>query len=153
MDRRQPISLKYLMVAIAIVCLILTNYVACGVYCLVGLVAFLLIAMFVVRRVLPMVIVGIAMLLLIWCVTVGDVVLHGPVTRYHNTRLENLVFSNQLIGQPSDAALEVLGSPTFKYKTQRGETWNYAPFRLFPYGKFQVHCKNDHVLSIELYDD
>jgi hypothetical protein len=62
----------------------------------------------------------------------------------------------------------VLGDRTFVYSgwdrwdTKTGErprnavfstTYNYAPYRHFPFSKFQVHCRDGIVRAIEFYDD
>jgi hypothetical protein len=69
---------------------------------------------------------------------------------------------------PGSPSTIVLGNPTFadggwdRWDTDTGEptpdaeygtTYNYAPYWFFPFSKFQVHCRDGIVQSIELYDD
>ena len=149
----QSVSLRYLLVLVALACLCLITYSACRVYSLVGTALFLIFAIAFCRKPLTLAFMGLIAMSTIVIITMADVVCHGPVTTHHNQRLANTIQSNQLIGKSKEFAITVLGSPTSRYSLRSGETLNYAPFRLLNGGQVQLHCKNGMVGSIELYDD
>lgn len=84
-----------------------------------------------------------------------DAVSHGPYASWYNRRCQRLSDNARLVGGPESKIVEVLGPPSSYYgradATRR--TYNYAPFRLIPAAKFQVHCENGIVVAIEQFDD
>lgn len=153
MKKRQSISFKYVFVMMGMACLHLATYPACQVYSLIGLSFFLLFCLSFVRRLSWLAAIGVVSFALIWTATFGYVLFHGPVTRNYNNRLAQIVYTNQLIGERIDAAVELLGPPTSRFESENGETFNYAPFRFFPNGEFQLHCSRERIRSLELFDD
>ena len=153
MPRQQLVSLKYAFVLIAITALCFATYSTCRIYSLIGAALFVIIAFAFLRHVRALCIFGALTFAMIWFATMVDVVSHGPATQHHNQRLARIVRNNELIGEPVNSAVALLGRPTSRFKTQSGETLNYAPFKYFPHGIVQIHCSQGNVSSIELYDD
>ena len=153
MPQKHTFSLRYVLVLLAIVSLCLVAYSECRIYSIAGSAFTLAVSLAFVRRLKTLVVVGIVAFSLIWIVTIADVLWHGPVTKNHNERLADIARSNQLVGKSKQFAVSLLGEPTSTYDNPNGVTLNYAPFRNFPGGKFQVHCEYGAVYSIELYDD
>ena len=83
----------------------------------------------------------------------GDVMSHGPYSRYHNFKLQPV--AQTLVGRPQSAVRSTLGDPTSVFHDDNGliSTYNYSPFPWFPFAKLQAHCESGFVVSIELFDD
>jgi len=107
-------------------------------------------------------------LVFVWAFVIVDVANQGPYVRRYNERLEKVAIDAGLVGDSEDRVEAVLGPPTYvyggwgSYDAETGEptpgaryttTYNYAPYPSFPMAKFQVHCRDGIVQSIELYDD
>lgn len=84
-----------------------------------------------------------------------DAVSHGPYATWYNRKCQRLADDARLVGRPEEDIIGILGPPTFFYgaKGSREQTYNYAPFSMFPAGKFQVHCQDGIVVSVEQLDD
>jgi hypothetical protein len=83
-----------------------------------------------------------------------DVGAHGPYVRSYNERLQAMAIEADLVGSSEERVQDVLGAATAIWSdSSYGTTYNYAPYPGFPYAKFQVHCEDGVVQSIELYDD
>jgi hypothetical protein len=97
-----------------------------------------------------------------------DLVAHGPYVIWYNNYYLNTATRASLIGKPEGEVRRVLGAPTFTYEgwnrwsTETGEptadaeygrTYNYAPYAWLPFAKFQVHCRDGIVQSVEQFDD
>jgi len=149
----QTVSLKFLLTTIVVVSLCLAPYPVCRIYSLVGAVSVLLISALFIRRLRSLVVAGGFTFAFIGLATMVDVLIHGPATQHHNQRLARIAQSNQLVGKSKETAISLLGVPTSTFDMTNGQTLNYAPFRYFPHGIFQVHCRSGVVISIELYDD
>jgi hypothetical protein len=84
-----------------------------------------------------------------------DAACHGPYATWFNRECQRRADAAGLVGRPEKDVAGVLGPPTFFYPgdddTQR--TYNYAPWPVFPTAKFQVHCHNGVVTSVEQFDD
>ena len=153
LPKTQTLSLSYLFLLVGFVGLCLAVYPSCRVYSIIGAILIFMFAIAFVRRIRTLAVAGAFAFALIWIATIVDVLFHGPATQHHNQRLAEIAYSNQLIGKPKETAIALLGTPTSTFDTRNGETLNYAPFRCFPHGIVQVHCKDRVVSSIELYDD
>ena len=153
MPQKHTLSLRYILVLLAIVSLCLVAYPECRIYSIAAAAFTLAVSLMFVRQLKTLVVFGITAFSLTWIVTFADIFWRGPVTSNHNVRLARIAGSNQLVGKSKQFAVSLLGEPTSTYDNPNGVTLNYAPFKNFPFGKFQVHCKNGTVYSIELYDD
>jgi hypothetical protein len=110
----------------------------------------------------------IAVFLIATMVVISSVNPKNPYVRHYNERLERIATEAGLVGDSEERVEEVLGPATHTYSgwdcivsatgepalgARYGTTYNYAPFPSFPFSKFQVHCEDGKVQSIELYDD
>jgi hypothetical protein len=81
---------------------------------------------------------------------------HGPYVTWFNEECQRLVDQAKLIGQPENDIVSVLGPPSYvwDYDDPGGarKTYNYAPAGI-PFSKFQVHCRDGLVVSVEQFDD
>lgn len=85
----------------------------------------------------------------------------------YNEELEIISLSKKIIGQPISMANIFLGRPTdistyWQNLDSNGmpnkdslfiTTYNYYPYPLLPFNKFQVHSENGIIKGIEKYDD
>ena len=81
---------------------------------------------------------------------------HGPYVTWYNRDCQRLVDQAGLIGRPEHDIVSVLGQPSYvwDYVDTSGlrKTYNFAPAGL-PFSKFQVHCRDGLVVSVEQFDD
>lgn len=150
---KRTFSLRYFFVLLAIVSLCLVAYPECRIYSIAAAAFTLAVSLAFVRQLKTLIVFGIVVFPLIWIVTFVDVLWRGPVTKNHNAQLARMANANQLVGKTSQFAVSLLGEPTSTFDHPNGVTLNYAPFKYFPFGTFQVHCEQGIVRSIELYDD
>jgi len=107
-------------------------------------------------------------LVFLWGIVIVDVSVQGPYVRAYNERLEKTAIDPGLVGDNEARVEAVLGPATGVYSgwnrwdmetgiptpdAKYWTTYNYAPYPSFPSAKFQVHCIDGIVQSIELYDD
>ena len=150
---KKTISPQYAFMLFVILSLCLASYPHCRLYSIIGLAVFLFVSLIFIRRLRGLAIGGALTLSITYVATLGDVLFHGPAIQFHNQRLARCVRSHKLIGESVDTVIATLGPPTSRFDNTNGESLNYAPFRYFPYGVFQVHCSAGKASSIELYDD
>ena len=92
---------------------------------------------------------------LVGTLPVLDAVHHGPYATWFNRRCQQLADDSGLVGGPESHVIPILGRPTFHYAgdDDSRRTYNYAPWPLLPTAKFQVHCRDGIVDSVEQFDD
>lgn len=80
---------------------------------------------------------------------------HGPYATWFNRRCQQLADESRLVGRPEGDIVSILGRPTFHYAgdDDSSRTYNYAPWPFVPTAKFQVHCRDGIVESVEQLDD
>lgn len=80
---------------------------------------------------------------------------HGPYATWFNRRCQQLADESRLVGSPESDVVSILGRPTFHYAgdDDARRTYNYAPWPFVPTAKFQVHCRDGIVESVEQLDD
>jgi hypothetical protein len=80
----------------------------------------------------------------------------GPYVTWYNEECQRLVDKAGLIGRPERDIVSVLGPPSYVWdygdSSGRRKTYNYAPAGI-PFSKFQVHCRDGVVESVEQFDD
>ena len=78
----------------------------------------------------------------------------GPYVTWYNQRLQRLADEAHLVGRPESDVVPTLGPPSFVWDDEGGarRTYNYAPAGV-PFSKFQVHCRDHVVASLEQFDD
>lgn len=63
----------------------------------------------------------------------------GIYTNKFNNEKEALVISNELIGQPAQLAVELLGKPNRVVEKESGAVYvEYFPYSFMPYSRFQL---------------
>jgi len=90
----------------------------------------------------------------------------GPYTRYFNHSMYSKAMEARLVGANEERVEQVLGKASYCYSgwtstyidsgkptphSRFVTTYNYVPF--LPAAKFQVHCKDGKVVSLEMFDD
>lgn len=75
----------------------------------------------------------------------------GPYTTWFNQRMKSR--AGPLIGQPEANVERVLGAANYVRVDEESRTFNYHPYPWFPFSKFQVHCYQGVVTSLEMFDD
>ena len=79
-----------------------------------------------------------------------DAASHGPYSTWFNKRCQRLADKAGLVGRPEADVTKIMGPPTYTYLNT---TYNYAPIWWLPTAKFQVHCEDGVVISVEQFDD
>lgn len=109
-------------------------------------------------------------LLLVVLLTIGAAVetaRRGPYTRWYNQQLRQRALDARLPGSPETRVGDVLGSPDnimefWEVLDASGHpakgahfvrTYEYYPYPFLPFSKFQVHCTEGIVRTLEMYDD
>ncbi|MFT3842135.1 MAG: hypothetical protein QM723_34410 [Myxococcaceae bacterium] len=92
----------------------------------------------------------------------------GPYTTWYNHRLRARAEQVGLVGKPEVEVEKLMGWANSDYDlgtykllpngdTERtsitGHTYDYYPYPWIPFSKFQVHCHNGVVSSLEEFDD
>lgn len=93
----------------------------------------------------------------------------GPYTRWFNQQMNGRATAAGLVGQPEAKVEVVLGRPSNDYTYPASyilngdggrspvgaavHTFDYYPYPLLSFSKFQVHCHDGVVTSLELFDD
>ena len=90
--------------------------------------------------------------------TAIDAGTHGPYATWFNRDCQRRADEVSLVGRPEKDVVPVLGPPSYTYEYEGSggrwtRTFNYAPSRLFPTAKFQVHCQDGIVTGVEQFDD
>lgn len=92
----------------------------------------------------------------------------GPYTRYFNHSMYNRAMEARLVGDNEERVEQVLGKASYSYSGNTSTyidsgmatshsrfvtTYNFCPLRIMPMAKFQVHCEDGKVISLEMFDD
>ena len=84
------------------------------------------------------------------CVEAGSV---GPYTAWYNHHKKDLATKAGLVGRPIADIETVLGPADAIQEFDGYRTYEYYPYPLLPFSKFQVHTDNVVVFSLEMFDD
>lgn len=91
----------------------------------------------------------------------------GPYTKWYNQHLRQLALDARLQGSHETRVADVLGLPSnimefWDVRDSSGNpaqgahlirTYEYYPYPYLPFSKFQVHCTEGIVRTLEMYDD
>ncbi len=110
----------------------------------------------------------IALLIALPVLALMDSLSVGPYTRYFNYSMYNKAMEAGLVGANEERVEQVLGKASYCYSgwtstyIDSGKptphsrcitTYNFSPLMIMPMAKFQVHCEDGKVISLELFDD
>ena len=110
------------------------------------------------RLMIVLAVLGVLMGILFPVLGAFDAITHGPYAIWFNRDCQRRADEAGLIGRPEKDVVTVLEPPTFTYEYDdapgtKTRTYNYATCSYVLTSKFQVHCQEGVVVSLEQFDD